>query len=309
MGKITVLGSINMDVVVLTPQHPRAGETVFGSGVRFIPGGKGANQAVAAARLVDGVGLAGKLGQDAFGDSLHEFLQSERLDLHVTRSETAPSGTALITVDDNGENRIIVVSGANMELSPNDIELISIGSGDLLASVFEVPQETIKTAFERARAAGARTILNPAPASPFVEGLRELCDFLVVNETELAFYAGTDSVFKDDDGLRRQLREVRAGDGQTVIATLGAQGAAYLDRDELVRVPGREVRAVDTTGAGDCFTGALAAALSEGKTVAQAVAFANTAASLSVQVVGASASLPDRAAVERVLELPRLDLT
>ena len=301
MGRIIVIGSINMDVVVLTPRHPRAGETIFGSDVRFIPGGKGANQAVAAGRLAEGTALVGKLGRDAFGDSLHDFLQRERLDLHLSFSEQAPSGTALITVDDSSENRIIVVSGSNMELSPADLETLPIGPEDILVSIFEIPQSTIRAAFEKARAAGARTILNPAPAAPFIDGLQDLCDFLIVNESELAFYAQGDAVFEDHDSLESQLREVRGRSDQTVIATLGPQGAAYLDRDELILVPGREVRAVDTTGAGDCFVGALAAALLEGRGIGDAVAFANTAASLSVQVVGASVSLPGREAVERAM--------
>jgi ribokinase len=301
MGRIIVLGSINMDVTVLTSRHPQAGETIFGSDVRFIPGGKGANQAVAAGRLVEGAALVGKLGQDSFGDSLYSFLKNERLDLQITRSETAPSGTALITVDESGENRIIVVSGSNMELSIDDINVISLAEGDLVVSVFEIPQTTIKAAFEKARAAGARTILNPAPAAPFIDGLQDLCDFLVVNETELAYYARGGAIFEDREALQQQLREFRTSSDQTVIATLGAQGAAYLDQDEMVLVPGREVRVIDTTGAGDCFVGALAAALLEGRPVGEAVTFANTAASLSVQVVGASASLPDRAAVDQVL--------
>ena len=301
MGRIIVLGSINMDVVVQTPQAPQAGETVFGSNVRFIPGGKGANQAVAASRLAEGTALVGKLGSDAFGDSLYSFLKEERLDLHVTRSETTPSGTALITVDDSGENRIIVVSGSNMELEPADFETVGFEPGDLVASVLEIPQNTLRAGFEKARAAGARTILNAAPAAALLEGLQDLCDFLVVNETELAFYSGGEALFIDQAGLKSQLRKVGSGSSRTVIATLGPDGAAFLDRDELIRVPGRKVRAVDTTGAGDCFVGALAAALLEGRGTEQAAAFANAAASLSVQVVGASASMPYREELERIL--------
>ena len=297
MSKIYVIGSINMDVVVLTPRHPEAGETLFGTGVRFIPGGKGSNQAVAAGRLTDGVTLVGRLGQDAFGDALVEFLDGENLALHVPQMADAPSGTALITVDDSSENRIIVVSGANMEVAPGDLADLTFDRDDVVVCVFEVPQETIKAAFEKAHAAGAITVLNPAPAGPFIDGLQTLCDFIVVNETELAYFV-EEPAADDAETLRRQLQSFRVRADQTVIVTMGQQGAAYLRGEDLVTVPGRAVKAVDTTGAGDCFVGALSAGLKEGKGLDDALAFANAAASLSVQKLGASASLPDREAVD-----------
>jgi ribokinase len=298
MGKIIVLGSINMDVVVLTPNHPLPGETLFGTDVQFIPGGKGANQAVAAGRLADEVVLVGKLGQDAFGTSLAEFLGGESLELRVGRDPDAPTGTALITVDDNAENSIIVISGSNMKLSPDDIDSLPIARDDILVSVFEVPQETIKAAFEKARDAGARTILNPAPAVSFIPGLQELCDYMVVNETELAFFAEGEVALDDPVVMRGQLERVRSRPGQAIIVTLGPEGAVCQVGDEFHRVPGRKVDAVDATGAGDCFVGALGVGLKEGMDLREAISFANKAASLSVQKLGASSSLPYRSEVD-----------
>lgn len=302
MGRIIVLGSINMDVVAQTPRHPRPGETLLGSNVRFVPGGKGANQAVAASRLGHRVTLVGKLGQDSTGIALRAFLQGENLDLdHLTFSPTAPSGTAIITVADDAENIIIVVSGSNFEVSPADIDRLNIAPDDLVVSVFEVPQSAIHAAFAKAKAVGARTLLNPAPAADFAPGLRDLCDYLIVNETELAHFAGEAPDPNDHATLRRQMYAIRSRAEQVIIVTLGAQGAVCLRGDDFFAVPGRPVKPVDTTAAGDCFVGALAVALLEGKPLADAIAFANAAASLSVQKFGASSSLPDRPAVDATL--------
>lgn len=303
MRKIIVLGSINMDVVVRVPGFPDPGETLFGSDLRFIPGGKGSNQAVAAARLTAGVFLAGKLGQDAFGSALYEFLKGENLNLdHVVFSENAPSGTALITVDKNGENHIIVISGSNMTVEPEDIASLPLSEGDILVSVFEMPQKIIKTAFTKAKKAGVLTLLNPAPAAGFIDGLQDLCDILIVNETELSFYAGQPVDAEDQASIRQQAQSMRSRPDQTIIVTLGRAGAACLqDRDFFV-APGWAVQVVDTTAAGDCFVGGLAAALKEGHTLRQAVEFANAAASLAVQKLGASASLPERRDVDKVYQ-------
>lgn len=302
MSKIVVVGSINMDVVSLIARHPRPGETIFGSNVKFIPGGKGSNQAVAASRLTDGVMLVGKLGKDAFGTALHQFLQSENLNLeHLSFSDTAPSGTAIIAVDENSENTIIVVSGSNFEISVEDVTPISIGAGDIVVAPFEVPQEALKAIFSRAKQAGASTVLNPAPAGPFIDGLHELCDYLIVNETELAYFAGVETVSKEFDVIHEQAKKVQKNEKQTIIVTLGSKGAVCLHGNNVYKIEGHKVNAVDTTGAGDCFTGALSVALVEGRTLHDAIKFANVAASLSVQKLGASDSLPHREQVETTL--------
>jgi len=299
MSRILVVGSINMDVVARTKILPKPGETVFGSDLHFIPGGKGANQAVAAARLGGNVALAGKLGRDAFGKELYTFLQGESLDLSaVSFVEDVPTGTALISVDDESENVIIVIPGSNAHLMPSDIDALPIAHGDLIMSVFEIPQATIKALFARAKSAGARTLLNPAPAAPFIDGLLPLADVVILNETELGFYAGTTHPTSHPSEVQPIARQLQTRPDQTVIVTLGARGAACLHDGAFFIVPGRPVKALDSTGAGDCFCGALAVALHEGRPMEQAIAFANAAASLSVQRLGASASLPTRAELD-----------
>ncbi len=301
MSRILVAGSINMDVVARTKTLPKPGETVFGSHLHFIPGGKGANQAVAAARLGGKVALAGKLGRDAFGGQLYTFLQGESLDLSaVSFVEDVPTGTALITVGDDSENVIIVIPGSNALVMPSDIESLTISPGDLIMSVFEIPQETIKTLFARAKSTGARTLLNPGPAAPFMDGLLSLVDVVILNETELAFH--TNSPDRRVANVESVIHGLQTHPDQTFIVTLGAKGAACLHEGAFFVVLGRPVKALDTTGAGDCFCGALAVALHEGRSMEEAISFANTAASISVQRLGASASLPTRAELDTLLE-------
>lgn len=296
-GKIIVAGSINMDVVTQVTRHPRGGETVMGKSLHYIPGGKGANQAVSASRLSPhGAVLVGKVGQDGFGDSLRAFLNAENLALqHVSVSTTAPTGVAIITVSDDSENTIVVVAGSNGEVSPEDVLAVTLESGDVVVSPFEIPQPTIKAFFEQARKIGAHTVLNPAPAIPFIEGLHDLVDYLIVNETELAFYAHSVYVPETLDGIETMAKGLLSAHNRAVIVTLGAKGALCITHESTFHIAGNPVKAVDTTGAGDCFTGAFAVALSEQKSLQAAILFANQAASLSVQKLGASTSMPYRA--------------
>lgn len=302
MSRIIVAGSINMDVVAQVKNHPQPGETIFGTDLQFIPGGKGSNQAIAASRLRDGVQLIGKLGQDAFGNSLLAFLQDERLDLtYLKQVADTPTGTALIAVSEDSENTIIVISGSNSAVRPKDVANTPIATGDIVASVFEIPQETILALFKRAQAAGAKTVLNPAPAVSFTPGLLEVTDFVIVNETELAFFAGSTDIAETSGGIQEYAMSLRASPEQTIIVTLGRKGAVGVQGDEIIVIPGRKVKAVDTTGAGDCFAGALAVALSEGVPLKRALHFANIAASLSVQKMGAATSMPSRESVDAIL--------
>ena len=293
MGSVFVVGSINMDVVANADRHPRSGETVTGEELQFAPGGKGANQAVAAHRADADTSLVGRLGNDHFGDRLEAFLRDAGLDLHhVEREANLPTGTALITVA-GSQNTIVVVPGANGALRPGDVQVLPIATGDVVVAQFEVPLETVQAALRYGGEEGATTLLNPSPAMPAGSGLLELDDVLVVNETELGFFSDAQA-----DGLEGECdivaaaRNLRARDSQTIITTLGPDGAIAIDQEEVLRIEGRRVDAVDSTGAGDCFTGYLAAELSRRAPVSAALATANAAASLCVQSFGAGPSMP-----------------
>lgn len=302
MGKIIVAGSINMDIVARMNNLPKPGETVFGNDLHYIPGGKGSNQAVAASRLGENVYLVGKLGNDMFGQALTDFLSNEQLHLDfLSHSDTHPTGVALITIDDHSENSIVVISGSNYQLSESDVEKVHISETDVVVSVFEIPQPTIKYLFRKAHQANAKTILNPAPAADFMDGLLELVDYLIVNETELAFFSGQSQVSDNIDIIMQSAKEICHHAEQTIIVTLGAKGIVCINQDKVLRIRGIDVDAVDTTGAGDCFAGAFAVAISEQMTLEDALVFANTAASISVQCLGAATSMPNRNDVENEL--------
>ena len=292
-----------MDIVTRMEHLPRPGETVFGNELHYIPGGKGSNQAVAASRLGVNVYLAGKVGNDGFGQSLTDFLSKEQLKLDfLFRSNIHPTGVALITVDDRSENSIVVISGSNFQLEEKDIEQIPLSEDDVVVSVFEIPQTTIKCLFQRARDAKAKTILTPAPAAKFIDGLLETVDYLVVNETELAFFSGQAQASDDIDIVTQYAKQVRHHAEQTIIVTLGAKGIVCINQDEVIRIDGIAVMAVDTTGAGDCFAGAFAVAISEQMALEDALVFANTAASISVQHLGAAISMPRRDEVDHNID-------
>jgi len=301
MGRVFVAGSINMDVVATAERHPLVGETVAGKAVLYFPGGKGANQAVAAAKLGVSATLIGRLGTDAFGQQLRTFLAAQGVDLaFVKDTAEAHTGTALITIA-NADNTIVVVPGANALVRADDVAIPVLAKGDVAVSQFEIPQPTIAAFFQRARAAGATTILNPAPATRFGRELLDLVDILVLNETELGLLAGTE--FHDSDNDARFVEAVRllpSNRDRIVCVTLGSRGVlAVIDGQPSV-IPGRKVKAVDTTGAGDCLVGALAAQLASGKTIRDALAYANAAASICVQRMGAAPSMPTAAEVAAI---------
>lgn len=302
MGKIIVAGSINMDIVARIEHLPKPGETVFGNNLLYIPGGKGSNQAVAASRLGKNVFLVGKLGNDLFGRSLTDFLSKEQLRLDfLFHSDTHPTGVALITVDDHSENSIVVISGSNYQLSESDVENVNVSENDVVVSVFEIPQPTIKYLFQKAHKVNAKTILNPAPAADFIEDLHEMVDYLIVNETELAYFSNQSQASDDTDIIVQFARQIRHHPDQTIIVTLGSKGLVCITGDKIIRLDGLSVNAIDTTGAGDCFTGAFAVAISEQMQLEDALKFANMAASISVQHLGASTSMPGRNDVDNKL--------
>src|SRR6267154_1937717 len=306
MGRVFVAGSINMDVVAMADRHPRIGETVAGTAVLYFPGGKGANQAVAAAKLGAATTLIGWLGKDAFGDELKAFLAAQAIDLSfVKETPDAHTGTAIITVA-NADNTIVVVPGANALVSADDVGRPVLAKGDIAVSQFEIPLPTVTAFFKRARAAGATTILNPAPAVEFGRELLDLVDILILNESELGLLAKAE--LNDIDDYPRFIgaaRSLQAGQDKIICVTLGKRGVLALVNDKPAIIPGRAVTAVDTTGAGDCFVGAVAAQLAGGKPIRDALDYANAAASICVQRMGAAPSMPTVEEVEALLSAGR----
>ena len=283
MPNVVIVGSANVDQVFRVTAIPSPGETVLSNGFSTALGGKGQNQAVAAARAGASAAFVCALGDDAFGGSIREGLAADGIDGTGVRTVDAPTGTALIAVDDSGENTIIVEAGANALLELGDADAAAIASADVLVMQLEIPLETVAQAARSARRAGTRVLLNAAPIRELPAELLADVDILVVNEHEGAFLAR--------DGDVAALAPI-------VIVTLGAAGAVAYEGGGEVRVPAPKVSAVDATGAGDTFCGALAARLAEGAPLDAALRFAVAAASLSVQKHGAVPSIPLREQIE-----------
>ena len=304
MAQVTVIGSINYDILSTMQRAPKAGETVNGETVQLMPGGKGLNQAVAAVQQGVGVQFVGKVGRDMFGDRILAFFADKGIEAsHVGRSDDEATGSALILVDATAENRIVVIPAANKQITPADAEGLALVPGDILVSQFEVPRTTIAALFAQGKAAGVRTLLNAAPAlDDAPDSLWGDTDILVVNETELGHFAGVElsgdaEVAAIAAAARRLLRRA----DQTVIATLGVRGALAVTPDREILVPGRKVVAVDTTGAGDCFVGSLAARLAAGDDLATAMRYANVAASIACTRVGTGTAMPQAEEVRAAL--------
>jgi ribokinase len=306
MGRVFVAGSINMDVVATADRHPRIGETVAGNAVLYFPGGKGANQAVSAVKLGAPTTLIGRLGKDAFGDELKAFLAAQGVDLSfVQETAGAHTGTAIITIA-NADNTIVVIPGANALVNAADVEAPALAKGDIAVSQFEIPLAAISAFFKRARAVGATTILNPAPAIEAKRELLDLVDILILNESELGFLTRT-GLRDTDDHARfiEAIRSLQTSKDKVICVTLGKRGALALVDGHPLIMPGRTVEAVDTTGAGDCFVGAVAAQLAERKSIRDALVYANSAASICVQRMGAAPSMPTAAEVEAAITASR----
>lgn len=296
--KIVVVGSSNTDMVIRTREFPRPGETVMGEGFMTNNGGKGANQAVATARLGAEVAFVAKLGHDANGDSTIAKLRSEGIDVtHVTQTALRPSGVALITINSGGENTIIVDSGANNLLSPADIADAAsvIQDAAVMLMQLETPIPTLIAAAREARNSGATVVLNPAPMpdTPLPAELLENTDILIPNEGEAAKLTGI--TISDEQTAREAIMAIRRMGVQTVIVTVGKRGAITLEGDRLITVPAVKADVVDTTAAGDTFCGALCVALCEGRSLTDAIAMANRAAAVTVSRMGAQQAMPHRA--------------
>lgn len=292
MTAIAVLGSTNMDLVAYVAKAPRLGETVTGREFRTVPGGKGANQAVAAARSGGEVVMIGAVGADGFGVRLRSALAEAGVETAALRTVEGATGTAHITVDDEGGNSIVVVPGANALVTALEAgDESRIGAADSLLLQLEVPVSAAVAGARAARAHGTRTVLTPAPAQPLPAELLALVDLLVPNEHEAAALTGLTDPYQAAAALLQQVPEV--------VVTLGAAGALYAARgQEPLHVPAPPVRAVDTTAAGDTFVGALAVALGEGRPAPDALAWASVAAALSVQRPGAQDSMPTRMQID-----------
>jgi len=301
-ARVTVVGSLNMDLVVRAPRIPRPGETIIGGEFRTVPGGKGANQAVAAARLGAQVTMVGRVGGDAFGGLLLDNLAAAGVDhTFVARDVEAATGVALIEVDDAGQNSIVVVSGANMRLAPADVEAAAatIGVADVLLLQLESPLETVTRAAQVAHAQGVTVILNPAPARPVPDGLLGLVDVLIPNESETALLTGLP--VGDQEEAQAAATALHRTGVATVILTLGGQGALLAHEGGVELFPAFDVTPVDTTAAGDAFVGGLAVALAEGRPLQEAVRWGNAAGALATTRLGAQPSLPTRQALEKML--------
>lgn len=293
MSKIAVIGSSNTDMVIKTGRLPAPGETVLGGQFLMNPGGKGANQAVAAARLGGDVVFVAKVGDDIFGQEAVEGFKGEGINTdYIVVDPDNPSGVATITVDEQGENCIAVASGANSALGPADIDSATpqIEAASVLLMQLETPLGTVEHAASLGRKAGKTVILNPAPAQPLSDALLALLDVITPNETEAEILTGIKVQTEHDaEEAARALRDKGVG---AVIITLGSRGAFVLSESFLGLVPAPKVEPVDTTAAGDTFNGALAVGLADGQTIEDAVAFANKAAAISVTRLGAQASAP-----------------
>ena len=303
---IVVVGSSNTDMIIRVPRIPRAGETLLGGEFLTAAGGKGANQAVGAARAGGKVAFIARVGRDAFGDQAIAGLLRDGIDVsRVFRDKLTPSGVALIFVAQDGENSIAVAGGANAKLSPSDVKKAAgvIRSAGLLVAQLETPLATVTAAVELAVKAGVPVILNPAPARPLPNSLLERISILTPNETEAELLTGIKVT--DAAAAAKACSKLRSRGVGIVILTLGERGAFLADANGRRLVPGFKVKTVDSTAAGDIFNGALSVALAEGKAVFDAVGFANAAAALSVTRLGAQPSAPSRADIEKFIRSGR----
>ncbi|WP_277473175.1 MULTISPECIES: ribokinase [unclassified Paenibacillus] len=300
---IVIIGSLNMDMVVRTSRAPEAGETLFGQAFALSPGGKGANQAAAAARLGAEVTMIGRVGKDGFGREMLEVMRKEGVHTeYIGQSETQATGVASIVVDGEGENRIIVVPGANLEMGREDIAALEpvIRQAEMVVMQLETDLSMCEEAASMAHSHGIPVILNPAPARVLTDELLQHVAYLTPNETEAGILAGmaVNSIADAEQAAQLLLQK----GVENIIVTLGSKGALIVNHAGSQHIPGFPVQAVDTVAAGDSFNGALAYQLTSGKTLTEAVRFANAVGALAVGKQGAIPSLPQLVEVEQFLK-------
>ena len=292
MKNICVIGSLNMDLVVNVDTMPKPGQTIIGSNFKEVPGGKGANQAVAMARLNGNVSMIGKVGEDGFGQTLINSLKNDKVDTTYIQTSKGATGVALITVDKNAQNSIVVSPGANFEVKEDDRDnnIEAIKNSDIVVLQLETPLNTIKYALNKAKELNKYTILNPAPAVKLDDEIIKNVDLLTPNETELEIISGV-SIETEEDIQKAAQIMIEKG-VKELIVTLGSKGSLYINKEKSMFKKAYKVEAVDTTAAGDSYTGALAVALSQDKNIEDAMDFASKVGALSVLKEGAQSSLP-----------------
>jgi ribokinase len=301
---VTVIGSLNMDLVTYVTRLPQTGETIIGQDFQQMPGGKGANQANAIAKLGAPVRMLGGVGADAMGEALLAALQQDGVDIsQIGRFSDISTGIATITVDSAGHNWIVVTPGANYRFVAEQLQnrKAALDDSGIIVTQLEIPLETVRYALQAAKGVGKTTILNPAPAVELDDAILAFVDILIPNETELELLSGA-SLHTETDIIAASRRLINRG-VQEVIVTLGEKGCMYVNSERFRSFQAYQVNAVDTTAAGDSFIGGMAVALSEGKTIEEAVSFAMAVAALTVTKKGAQSSLPYRREVEELLKI------
>lgn len=292
MKKICVVGSLNMDLVVKVDTMPKGGQTLIGSDFKEVPGGKGANQAVAMARLGGVVNMIGKVGTDGFGQTLINALKNDNVNTKYIHTEEGSTGVAMITVDKNAENSIVVAPGANFKVNIEDIDknIEAIEESDIVVVQLETPLNTIKYTLKKAKELGKYTILNPAPAVKLEDEIIANVDLLTPNESELEILSGVE--INNEEDIQKAAQAMIEKGVKELIVTLGSKGSLYINKEKSMFKKAYKVVAVDTTAAGDSYTGALSVAFANDKDIDEAMDFASKVGALSVMKEGAQSSLP-----------------
>ncbi|RDY27206.1 ribokinase [Romboutsia weinsteinii] len=298
MKNICVIGSLNMDLVVKVDTRPKGGQTLIGSDFKEVPGGKGANQAVAMARLGGSVNMIGKVGNDGFGQALINALKSDNVNTKYVHTEEGPTGVAMITVDKNAENSIVVAPGANFKVHEIDIDnnIEAVKESDIIVLQLETPINTINYALKKSKELGKYTILNPAPAVKLDDEIISNVDLLTPNESELEILSGVE--IKCEEDIQKAAKVMIEKGVKELIVTLGSKGSLYINKERTIFKDSYKVDAVDTTAAGDSYTGALSVAFANDKNIEEAMDFASKVGALSVMKEGAQSSLPTLEDVE-----------